>query len=160
MALTQGFQLGPMAGYASSPLLNILEGASQTFHEGEVLVASSGYAVVGGADPTAGTIIGLATCHGSNTTAGTNIPVVPALPGLIFEGCIQNAAATATLAVATHMYAEFGLNVTSNVWWIDTDETSHKDVIIVGFKDAVGTLNGVVYFMFKPLATIYGTAVT
>lgn len=160
MALTQSFRLGAMAGFTSCPLIEAYEGTSQTFKDGDLLVASSGLAVVGGADPTAGTIIGLATCDGSNTTAGTPIQVVPALPGLIFEGQIQNGAANATLAIATHMFAEFGINVTSSKWWIDTDETTHKDVIIVGFKDPVGTLNGVVYFMFKPLATVYGTAVT
>ncbi len=160
MALTQSFALGAMAGFTSYPLIEVPEGASQTFKAGDLLVASSGLAVVGGADPTAGTIIGLATCDGHNTTAGTLIQVIPALPGLIFEGQIQNAAATATLVYATHMFAEFGINVTSNKWWIDTDETTHKDTIIVGFKDVVGTLNGAVYFMFKPLATIYATAVT
>ncbi|MFA5234442.1 MAG: hypothetical protein WC390_08600 [Sulfurimonas sp.] len=160
MALTQSFVLGPMAGFASYPLITVPEGASQTFKAGDLLVASSGLAVVGGADPTAGTIIGIATCDGSNTTAGTLIEVIPALPGLIFSGQIQNAAATATLVYATHMFAEFGINVTSNKWWIDTDETTHKDVIIVSFQDAVGTLNGIVNFMFKPLGTIYGTAIT
>jgi hypothetical protein len=126
-----------------------------------LLIASSGYAAVAAADPSAGTLIGLALNDGHNTTAGAyKVGFVPLLPGLIFEGQLQNAAGTATIAQATHMFAEFGINVTSNKWWVDTDETTHKDVIIVGFKDAIGTLNGVVYFMFKPLATVYATAIT
>jgi hypothetical protein len=160
MALTQSFAIAPLNGLVSVPIWHGYEGAgTQAWHEGEVLVASSGTLVVGTADPTAETIVGLSLEHAAGTTSA-DVAYIPALPNLIFEGCLQNAAGTATIALATHMYAEFGINVTSKVWWIDTDETTHKDVVIVGFKDAIGTLNGVVYFQFKPGATIFDQAVT
>jgi hypothetical protein len=135
------------------------EAASQSFKAGEPLIVSSGALAVASAEPTAETLVGLSLGNATGTT-GADVAYIPFLPWMIFEGCLQNAAGTATIAIATHMYAEFGIDVTSNKWWVDTDDTDDKDVIIVGFKDAVGTLNGVVYFMFKPGATIYDQAVT
>ena len=159
MALTQGFAIAPLNGLVSVPIWHGYEAASQSFHEGELLINSSGALAVAGADPTAETLVGMALGHATGTTSA-DVAYIPLLPTLIFEGCLQNAAGTATIALATHMYAEFGINVTSNVWWIDTDETTHKDVVIVGFKDAIGTVNGVVYFQIKPGATIFDQAVT
>ena len=160
MALTRGFQATRTMGLTMIPLITVLEGGStQTFKKGAVLVASSGYAVVGAADPSAETIIGVAAQDASGTQ-GTEIKVVPALPWVIFEGQIQNAAADATLVIATHMLAQFSINLTTTKFWIDTDDNTHTIVTIIGFKDAVGTLNGVVEFVFNPLGTIFGSNIT
>ena len=158
MALTRSFQFSHMLGGGSTPLIQVAEGASQTFKEAEIIINTSGYAVVGAADATAGTIIGLSANAGHNTTAGLyDVGIIPAIPGIcVFEGQIQNAAGTATIAQATHMFVTFSINVTANKWWVDTDDTSHLLVTVIGFKDAVGTLNGVVYFVFSPLATAWG----
>lgn len=155
MALTRSFQhafnMGP-----PTPMIQVPEGASQTFKEGEVIIASSGYGVVGAADPAVGTIIGVSCNAGNNTTAGLyNIGIVPALNSVVFEGQLQNGAGTAAIA-QTDLFLAYSINVTSNVWWIDKDDTTHKDTMIVGFKDAVGTVNGVVYFVFLPLMTVFG----
>ena len=159
MALTRSFSIAPLMGLISVPIMHGYEAASQSYKAGEPLIASSGALAVAAADPTDDTLVGLALADATGTTSA-DVAYIPFLHGMVFEGQIQNAAATATIALATHMYAEFGLNVTSNVWWIDTDETTHKDVVIVGFKDAIGTLNGVVYFQFKPGVTIFHQATT
>jgi hypothetical protein len=159
MALTQSFAVAPLNGLVSVPVWHGYEASGQSFKAGEPLIMSTGALAVAGADPTAETLVGLSLAPATGTTS-TDVAYIPLLFDMVFEGCLQNAAGTATIALATHMYAEFGINVTSNVWWIDTDETTHKDVVIVGFKDAIGTLNGVVYFMFKPGAGILDQAVT
>lgn len=159
MALTATFQIAPGQSLGSVEIRHGYEGSSQSFKAGELLVNSSGTLVVATADPTAETIVGLSVAPATGTT-NADCLYIPIWPHTVLRGQIQNAAGDATLAIATHMYAEFGLNVTSNVWWIDTDETTHKDVLIINFVDAVGTLNGFVDFQIKPGATVFAQAVT
>lgn len=158
MSLTRGFDYARMLGYENPPIMNFPEGAGQSFKKGELVVASGGYIVVGAADPSAETIVGIALADASGTQ-GTQIPVMCALPGVIFEGQLQNAAADAAIA-ATDMLKQYGVNLTSNKWWIDTDETTSKIVTIVAFKDATTTVNGVVEFVFNPLGTVWGSNIT
>lgn len=155
MALTRGFEYARLLGLENPPIMTFLEASGQSFKAGELLIVSSGYVAVGSADPSAETIVGIAL-HDASGVQGTDVKVMCAMPGVIFEGQLQNGAGTATIAIATHMLAQFGVAVTSNKWWIDTDETSSVIVTIVGFKDAVGTLNGIVEFVFNPLGTIWG----
>jgi hypothetical protein len=157
MALTRSIQAEYGMGFPSIPLETWKEGATQTFLEGEVLVASSGYAVVGTAGddaPTLGTILGIAQRAGRNVSTYPDVEFVPAITGLVFSAQLQNGAGTAAIE-QTDIGTKYGLNVTSNKWWVDKDDTTDERVVIVGFKDAVGTTNGVVYFMFLPNTSVY-----
>src|SRR5512139_3942226 len=109
MALTQSFAIAPLQGLKSVPIMHGYEAASQSFKAGEPLVNSSGALAVATAEPTAETLVGLSVAPASGTTSADCL-YIPILPHMIFEGQIQNAAGTATLVVATHMYAEFGID--------------------------------------------------
>src|SRR5574343_46590 len=161
MALTRGFKPAYVMGLTVIPTETIAEGASQTFLKGEVLVASSGYAVVGtGAasddQPTLATILGVAAEPGRNAAAGLyNVTYTPALPNVVFEGQLMFDAGTA-LAQA-HVGAVYGIDVTSNKWFVEGDETTDERVRVIGLKDAIGTVDGVVYFVFLPNTTIFSS---
>ena len=159
MALTRSIQPEYMIGMPSVPTETIKEGASQSFLKGEVLVISSGYAVVGTAgddNPVLGTILGISCMAGRNVSTYPDLQYIPALPGVVFSAQLQNAAATAAVA-QTNVGTVYGLNVTSNQWWVDTDDTTDERVRVIGYKDPIGTVNGVVYFVFLPNTTIFSS---
>jgi len=132
-------------GLNTTPTVVGPEAASETFKKGAVLVPSAGYLSEAGADPT--NILGVALEDGNNGAAGANeIGYCPALPGQVFEGVIGAASAIAQ----TDLFTKYGLaqDGGTGVWYIDTSETTTVSVVIIGFKDPVGTTNGKVYFVF------------
>src|SRR5574343_863814 len=159
MAITRSFKSAYCMGLTSVPTETIAEGASQSFKKGEVIVISSGYAVAttaGNDEPTLGTILGVASEDAHNTTAGAyNITYTPALPNVVFEGQLYIAAGTGiTQAMVGGAYE---LNVSSNKWYIDGDNTADERVRVIGLKDDIGTVDGVVYFVFLPNTSIFSS---
>src|SRR5574343_286537 len=159
MAITRSFKPAYVMGLTVIPTETIAEGASQTFKKGEVIVASSGYAIAtaaGNDEPTLGTILGVAAEDAHNTTAGLyNISYSPALPFVVFEGQLYIAAGTGITQAMVG--AAYELNVSSNKWYIDGDNTTDERVRVIGLKDAIGTVDGVVYFVFLPNTTIFSS---
>lgn len=167
MAVTRSFAPAKTYGLYSTPVEEAKEAASQTYTKGAVLIPSltssavNGYVAEGAADPAAGVIIGVALEAGKNTSAGVGTThYVPALPGVIFEGQVYHGTAASAVIATADRFKQYGIAKSGANWVIDKSETTHKDVRIVGFKDPVGTLNGVVYFVFASPGTIYGAAIT
>lgn len=159
MAITRSFKPAFTLGLTSMPTLTIAEGASQSFLQNEVIVASSGYGVAttaGDNEPTLATILGVSAEAAHNTSAGLyNITYTPALPNVVFEGQLYIAAGTGiTQAMVGGAYE---LNVSSNKWYIDGDNTTDERVRVIGLKDPIGTVDGVVYFVFLPNTTIFSS---
>lgn len=139
-------------GLSAVPLWHGVEKATQSWVMGALLVDSSGVVAVGAADPALGTILGVATGAATGVT-GADVNFVPALSSIIFEGNLDDGSGTLALVQATHMWARFGLDVTSGKFWLDSTDTTNIRTCVVGFRDPVGTLNGRVYFVFLPDAS-------
>ena len=153
--------------YTSIPLLHLFPddnaSADDTWAKGAIIVESNntaGYVEEASSDPTG--IIGVAAHKWppsvTDPVMETHVKVVPALPGLVFEGTLNISAGTYTLAL-TDMLAEYGLAVDGNgIWYIDQAETTNTRVVVLSPVDAAGVAFPRVKFAFLPLATRFGTA--
>lgn len=144
--------VGPQINSASiSPFLGP-ESASETFLDGAVLISDStdsNRLAEGGTNPI--DIMGIAARAASAVTA-TMIPYYPALPGVVFEGSVDNASDLGNgAALASDFGAQYGLTRDSGgTWYIDKAKTlDDARVRILGFRDPVGTVQGRVYFVFN-----------
>lgn len=147
MAMKEAYTLGLNA----MPSMHGQEAASQSYLVGGLLVDSSGKLAVGAADPSLGTILGIARTAATGTT-DTDVIFTPALASVVFEANLDDGSGTLVSAI-THLWGRFGLAVTSGKFWIDSTDTTNIRVVVVGFKDDIGTLNGRVYCTFLPNAT-------
>src|SRR5690349_3225376 len=120
-ALTQ-MKVSHALGLNTPPLFHGQEAASQSYLVGGLLVDSSGKVAVAAADPSLGTILGLATVAATGTT-DTDVPFVPALPGVVFEANLDDGSGTLASAI-THLWGRFGIAVTSGKFWIDQSDTT------------------------------------
>ena len=125
------------------------EGASQSFKYGHIVVLSSGQLIKGGSDPTANTVVGIASEDASGTQA-TKIGVYAATEDAEFLGRVQD---TGTLTLAL-IGTQVGLvlDATNDIFRVDLGDTSNKRVTITKLYDAVGDVNGRVIFKFMNAA--------
>lgn len=148
-------------GLHSTPSREAQENASETFVMGAILVSSSGFLSEGGANPTG--IIGVAAgaAHNVAVDGDQAVRYFPALPHLVFEASIDTSAALGTGAIAAaDLFVEYGVTEDANgLWYVDKNKTAaNARVRIVGFRDAIGTVQGRVYIIFTADATIYGVS--
>ncbi len=166
MALTvdgaNSFKPAKHLGLGSTPSIEFLEAATQTFKRGAPLQWASGYVSEASADDDE--IIGIAETDAHNdTSAGTHVMrVIPALPGMVFSGHLGNGSGLTTdyTTLQTDIGAVYGIvkDGTNLGWLVDQDETTNVRVRVIGFQDAVGTANGRVYFIFLSYMNIDGSA--
>lgn len=150
MAL-QAMKAAHQLGLNITPTMHGQEAAGQSYVVGALLVDSSGKVAVGAADPSLGTILGVANTAATGVT-DTDVTFTPALPGVVFEANLDDGSGTLALAI-THRWARFGLAVTSGKFWIDQSDTTNIRVVVVDFRDAIGTANARVYCTFLPNAS-------
>jgi len=155
------------------------EAATQTYKAGAPLVFSSGTLTEGTSDTLTG-IVGIAENDGQNlaaagfytgttTTFGQTVSIVGApnqgplvalaLPNVVFQGHLAGTTSSDPNTATSLAIADIGVTydivkaTTSKLWYVDRTSTGNKRVVVVGLKDAVGTVSGVVYFMFLLTAT-------
>ena len=143
-------------GLSAMPSMTWPEGAVQSFLTGAVLVAASNAAAVATADPTLGTVLGIAEGPATGTTAA-DCRFVPALPHITFEGTLDIPAGTYVLAAAA-LGLKCELQVTSGIFYLEQDQTTNTRVIVVGFKDPIGTVSPRVYFKFLRGVSLFDVA--
>lgn len=155
MALDKTMYIKPARKFLgrSTPLIEVQEGASQTFKRGYLVTLSSGYAVVCTAS-TAASAIGIATRNGLNTSAGQDLLVIPCKPGMVFEGHVKHASSASYQSTKrTKVGTRFSLAIsTSNyVWYLTKPSSTAADncATVIGLKDAASTASGAYYFMFN-----------
>jgi len=143
----QALSVAYLESGSSVPLAHAPEEASQTFVKGSVLIhdAASGEVEQAGTEPV-NEILGIAAGDASGT-AGTDVAYIPADPSIVFEGNIGTSVSAGAIA-ATDQFQKYPLQLSGTSWFIDKTDTTNPCVKIVGFKDAVGTTNGRVYFKF------------
>jgi len=163
MALTvkgaQSLRPAPGLGTHSHPTIIFKEAAAQTFKKGCPVVFTTGGTTVEEDTSDPQPIVGVADANASGTTSN-DIPVVPALPGLLFEGILGNGDLTNYTLLAADVGDVYGLARDATAgnlgWFVDKQETTNVRVRVVKLKDAAGTVNGRVYFTFLTVAVIGG----
>ena len=149
---------GPNRGTNAHASESLLEGGSVVLKAGAPVIASSGLIVLDtttdGSSST--TPVGIAEEDGHNATSGTkNIRVMLAEGGQVFEGTLATSsggtggAPLAATLVQTDAWitANLAMQDSTGLWYIDRAGTNDR-VLIVGFRDPVGTVNPRVYFKF------------
>lgn len=159
MANFQRMTSGRNLGLSSTPTMQGVEAAGQTFKAGALLIFSSGslaIATSGDDLPTLGAIAGVA-CEAATGTTGNAVLFIPAIPGIEFEGTFDHAAGTEVSAQGD-VGAKFGLTLdaSSGFFFVDHDDTTDDRVVVTGFKDALGTTSSRCYFMFLPASSAFG----
>lgn len=147
---------GPSLGLASTAWGEGVEAAAQTFKLGAPLINSSGRLAIGLADLMTG-IIGFAAGAASGVT-DAKISYWVATGGQVFEATLEDQAIEDHALVRADMFSKKALQVDSNgVWYIDENDGVNKSVVIVGFRDAIGTVRARVYFIVLASAMISET---
>jgi hypothetical protein len=140
-------------GFHSTPSMNFLEAASQTFKIGTPLTFTSGGSTVEEvATPALPiNIIGIAAEDASGTT-NDPIRVWPLVDGIIWEAPLGTTALTDVDLAQAQVGDILGIGQdgTNLGYFVDTALTAvlSTRVRVVGLKDAAGTTNGRVYFVF------------
>ena len=130
------------------------EEASQTFENGSLLIAdvTSGEVEQAAGEPVA-LILGIS--HGpASTVTGTDVMYTLAGPNTVFEGNIGTSVTAGDIA-ADDLFEAYPMNVTSEDWFVDKTDNSNPCVQVVGFRDAIGTTNGRIYFKFLTSTLLY-----
>jgi hypothetical protein len=163
MSQVNGF--GPAYGPGNgTPLIAQFNSTSgSNFEVGAVLVLSSGEVVEAGADPAAGTILGVALAAedaapgfsmANQPTVVTwrtrNVPVALA-NGNIFCGRLTNNSSTFIAPVAADIGASYGITAYSGVYTVDKNKTTTSARVVI---IRIDTDNNKVWFRFIESFTV------
>jgi hypothetical protein len=150
-------------GLHSTPSLTFLEAASQTYVKGSPLIASSGLAAITGAVANPVDIIGISESAATGTT-NDPVRVNPISADIVYEGILGKADLSDRVTAQTDIGTAYGINrdATNLGFFVDVDNTTPAEVKVrvIGFKDAVGTTNGRVYFTFLQVADHANTPIS
>jgi hypothetical protein len=143
------------------------EDASETYGRGAVLDIGTNTIREDAAGGNT-TLIGISADRASGTTNNLS-PYYPAFPGVVFEGNLSTGPGASPTAFTLVVGAfgndyESGLdtsqtsdqgNTITGVWYVDQSATTNTIFTVIGFKDAVGTSDARVYFVFDQSITAY-----
>lgn len=136
-----------------------IEAAAQSWKMGAPLINSAGSIAEGAADPD--NILGIAIANAAAVTAADVMFIQPRV-GSRFSITVDdtlsggNAPGTGSLA-QTDCYSVYGLvkDGLTGIWYLDKSDTTNVRVIVMGFIDDPGTINGrveVEFLLDKTLA--------
>ena len=150
-----GFIPSKNLGSASGviPLMAGVEAATQSWKKGAVLINSSGKIAIAAADPVA-EIVGVAAGPASGVT-DAEVLYYPARPGMVFEATFEDETNQDHVLVIANMFANFAVQLDSNgIFYVDENDTTNTGVVIVGYKDALGTTRARVFVEFEVDKTV------
>lgn len=142
--------------------------ASAAFYKGEILKIASGK-VARASNPSSAAASGIFGIAAEDAAAASDtVMIVPAVPGIIFEGAVNGASSSA--AKYTSKTTDVGkrypldLSSTNKTWFVSKDVTADTadkhNVTILSLKDAASTVQGHVYFTFISDRTVFAQKVT
>ena len=133
----------------------LLEGSgTQSYKAGAVVVASGGTVVTATSGAGVTGVLGIADKKAAGVT-GAEAIILPAA-GLEFEATIEDQSVGDLPLAQAHLFAQFGLYVTSGgLWYINFNDTSNKSVTVVELVDKVGTIQGRVRAKFIGSVTVF-----
>lgn len=140
----------------AGPMLHGFEKASSTYLKGAFLIDDDSGYVTESTSPidasavgkrTFGFALAAATGTTGSATTGPNVAMLDVTAMTVFEGTLSDATAgTHTLAIAD-MHKVYPITKSTN-WYLDANAVSDTGGgRVVGFKDAIGTVDGRVYFI-------------
>jgi hypothetical protein len=160
MALTTQPQPATYAysiGLAAAPIVHGQEKAAQTYVKGAFVQDDDAGLITPSASPVDGSgvtkrVIGLATRSATGVTAADAV-IVLAGPQVVFEATLSElTAGTHTLAQGD-MWKVYPITKGSTNWYLNADAVSDTGGgLVIGFKDAIGTVDGRVYFLVTSTA--------
>lgn len=143
---------GTISGNAPA-VLNLPEGATQTFATGAILTLTAGYVVEAGADP--------ARVLGVSCGPGQNLATDGLKDCLFYEAnddtvFIANFAGAATAITIVGFAYSVVKQTTPPIWSVDGADIANRIAIIrkLDSRDAVGDTNGRVHFIFHPSRSV------
>ena len=160
MAGTVAMGLKPrrVGGQTSVPLWLGPESASHADLKGAVLIYTSGYLDAAAADVVNG-IAGISqeAGHDDASSGTSNLSFVPALPGLRFEGTVEDETNNNHALVQTQLGLSYALqrDATNQRWYLDENDTTNVAARITGLVDVVTTVKGRVEFVFLADTTLF-----
>lgn len=151
----QSITVAKYLGLTAMPSMPGIEAASQSWKKGAPLKNSSGKVAILTETDVAG-ILGIAAGAASGVT-DRQCHIIPALPGVVFQAELSDLTDGAYTLAQTDIWGDFGLNVTTDgKWFVDADEAGGEQVVtVIGARDAIGTSNAIVYFVFKNSVTVF-----
>ena len=155
MALTTQplpLQAAYLVGGGAFPIWHGVEKAAQTYKRGALLQDDDAGRLTPSASPVDGSAVtkrafGLALNDAKGTT-GEDVPFVPVAEAQVYEGTLSDSTAgTHTLAQADQ-WQTFPITKATTHWYLDANAVSDTGGgLVVGFKDAIGKVDGRVYFI-------------
>lgn len=149
------FRPGRGLGSNAHPSRTTEEAATQTYLKGALLIDNgAGFLTEAGVDPV--DLLGVSEEAGKNLAVGVGkTRYTPIVPSITFEATMDQAGDLGNyVLLQTDLYAKYGVTKDANgIWYVDKDKTgASARVIVVGFKDPVGTIDARVFVTF-----LYGT---
>ena len=130
------------------PIMKVTKASATTWNKGDIIIATSGLAVVATDGPTTGTILGVAL--NDAVDGETEKEICPALPGVVFSGRIATGDAGGDYtSLITNRYVRYGISLdASGAWYINAADTTDLAALVLEFIDAIGTNLAKVKFTF------------
>lgn len=154
----QSLKVAKSQGLFAKVYLDLPEDDLQTYKKGAPLFLNGGFAEECANPIDTAAVVGIAASPGSNgaTDGAKRAKAIPALPGVtVFEGVLGNSGDDLYVTVNADLgkFAALVKDAVNGGWYLDattasTTPPNNTRVKVVGFKDAVGTVNGRVYFTF------------
>ena len=134
-------------------ITGLLEASGQSYKAGAVVIASSGK-VATAVNAQVTVILGLADKKAAGVV-DSEVVLLPSI-GLEFEATLEDQAVGDLPLAQAHLFAQFGLRVTSGgLWYINFNDTSNKAATVIALVDPVGTVQGRVRAKFIDSVTVF-----
>lgn len=166
MALTTSpkpVKYGYTIGQTACPIIHGEEVAGASYKAGAFLIDNDSGVITESTSPVnasavANRTIGVARDDATGTTAA-DVSIIFATQTTVYEGTLSDATAGTHTLAATDKFKVYPITkqttFTPNTWYLDANAVSDTGGgLVIGFKDAVGTVDGRVYFI--PTSTVRG----
>lgn len=156
----QPIKVAYLDGLSAIPVDEGIEKAGQSWVQGAVLIRDSGTVAEAAADAVAD-ILGIALSAATGVT-GAKCSWVKPLPGVIFEGTLEDQANTDHALVQTNLFGQFALQRTAGgLFYLDENDATNDAAIVVRLDPEIGAIGDIrarVLFQFIFSKTVYGAS--
>jgi hypothetical protein len=138
MASVKAAEAGKLLYGQAFTVWSVPEGASQTFKAGELVMRTSGYLTICGADPALVLGIALEDANNNATDGENDILVLVATANALLKMSVYHSNATYNVVEDTDLGTDYGVVCASNKWLVDKTDNSNKVVRVQQFLDPIG----------------------
>lgn len=143
-------------GLAAGPLFHGVEKAAQSYKRGSALQDDDAGRIAPPTSPVDGgavtrRVLGFAESDATGVT-GADVTMILASAYTIFEGTLSDATATTHTLAQADQFQTFPITKATTHWYLDANAVTANGALVIGFKDAIGTVDGRVYFIVTTAA--------